>query len=378
MARRVFVHIGTMKSATTYLQELAARNTEQLAAAGVLWPADAAPFFALADLLGRGQQPRLTARAWPSLMQSFEAHDGDAVFSNELLAQAGQRKIKRFIEGLPSSHVHVVLTARDLTRVIPSHWQTTLQNGGTASWSKFCAAVCREPASANAARSDDLGSWFWRRHDVPEVLQRWREFVPVERMTLVTVPPPGTGNRAVAERFATAIGIDAGRLAQPEFYNSSVGASSAELLRRLNLVAPGLDRQHYVWGVRNALFRGALMQRAEQEPRFGLTQEHQTWVCDRAERMIAEIKALGVNVIGDVDDLRPPSQARPNTVNPEAASDGELLEAALAGLAELVRTVGDLQQERAPAGNQVRAGVSQTTAEEQRAQGDMAAEHGLS
>ena len=38
MARRVFLHIGTMKSATTYIQDLCDVNQEALLDAGLFWP----------------------------------------------------------------------------------------------------------------------------------------------------------------------------------------------------------------------------------------------------------------------------------------------------------------------------------------------------
>jgi hypothetical protein len=331
-----------MKSATTYLQGLAEENQTRLAQQQVLWPAGDAPFLALADLQNRDDKRAGREGAWASFVREVGEFTGDAVLSNELLAPLGPGKLKRLVSGMSPAQVQVVVTARDLGRVIPSHWQTTLKNGGTTSWAEFASAVCATPQhSGNVGRSKDISSWFWRRHDVPAILARWQQCVPIERMTVVTVPPPSHDPHLVADRFASVIGVDPSGFEQPEYVNSSVGASSAELLRRLNLAAGPLERHHYRWGVKEGLAKLALIGRAEQEPPYGLSQDHVDWVCARADRMIEEIRASSVRIVGDLEDLRPSPDVRAGLVEPDATSDADLLEVGLTGLAEMVKVVGD-------------------------------------
>lgn len=347
MARRVFVHIGTMKSATTYVQALAHDNADRFAAQGVLWPPSDLPFLALAELLGRDEERPGRAGAWAELVRSFGEHPDTAVFSNELLAPVGRVAVQRIVGAFQPAEVQVVITARDLGRVIPSHWQTTLKNGSTTPWTEFAAAVCAEPAQrANVARSVDIGSWFWRRHDVPAIIDRWSRWVPVEQITVVTVPPAVEDARVVGERFADVLDVSVAGFEQPEHDNSSVGAYSAELLRRLNASAPGFQRHDFRWGVKEGLVRRGLAVRADTEPKFGLSAEQHKWVRRRAERMIDEIRSSGVNVIGDLADLQPPSAPPGDAVDPASATDDELLAAALHGLAALVHEVGELEVER--------------------------------
>ncbi len=356
MARRVYLHIGAMKSATTYIQALGQQNRAQLAEAGVFWPATSQPFLALADLLGKGQERPGQGGAWARLARRYRGFSGDAVFSNELLAALSPDKIERVVTELAPAEAHVVVTARDLGRVIPSHWQTTLKNGSTMAWSEFASAVCSEPSrwrqvlrsrqsveGGNIADSQETCSWFWRRHDLPEILARWQPFVPTERMTVVTVPPPGGKSQIVGDRFASVLGVDTAMFEQPEDANSSVGASSAELLRRLNASVQDLQRHHYHLGIRQALVGRALSDRAEQEPKFGLTPSQQQWVSERAERMIEELRASSVPVVGDLGDLHPAQEGRPGLVDPASISNADLLDAALVGLGELVKRVGDLK-----------------------------------
>ncbi len=354
MARRVYLHIGTMKSATTYIQALGQQNRGRLAEAGVCWPKTSQPFLALADLVDRGQDRPGQGGAWAKLSRRFAEFSGDAVFSNELLAALSSPKIERLVAALAPAEVHVVITARDNGRVIPSHWQTTLKNGSSMAWSEFAAAVCAEPSrwrkmlrsrgpveGGNVVSSKETCTWFWRRHDLPEILARWQVAVPVERMTMVTVPPSGTKSEVLGDRFVSVLGVDAAMFERPEDANSSIGAHSAELLRRLNASGQDLQRHHYQLGIRKALVGRALSDRAEQEPRFGLTQLQQDWVGERADRMIKQLRVSSVRVVGDLDDLRPTRQVLPGLVDPADTSEAELLDTALVGLAEMVKEVGD-------------------------------------
>ncbi len=68
MARRVFFHIGTMKSATTYLQGLCSANAQLLAEQGVLWPSGDLPFLAVAEIVGRDTERPGHQGAWAELV----------------------------------------------------------------------------------------------------------------------------------------------------------------------------------------------------------------------------------------------------------------------------------------------------------------------
>ena len=86
MARRVYLHIGTMKSATTYLQGLCELNLDHLALHGVLWPRGIARYAAIRDFFGRAADQTDPADAWRSFADRVARHDGDVVLSNELMA----------------------------------------------------------------------------------------------------------------------------------------------------------------------------------------------------------------------------------------------------------------------------------------------------
>ncbi len=354
MARRVYLHIGTMKSATTYVQQLCELNTDHLAASGVLWPPGDLRYQAIRDLFGREAKGADFTRTWPTLARHMRRHSGDVLVSNELLAQIDAKHIRQLVKAVSPAEAHVMVTARDPARSIPSHWQTTIKNGKTHTWSEFAAAVCTDgPApdpvgdseeSAEAGPSDALHmhEWFWRRHDLVALVARWQRYVPVERISIVTVPPSGGDREAVARRFGSVIGVDMVGLKQPASWsNSSLGAHSAELMRRLNERAGDIDRFQRSIGYRGGV-GGALAARATEEPIFALSQAQQDWVAARAQKVNAELEGMGVQVVGDLADLLPADSPPPEAVDPGAASDTELLDAAsrgLMGMAETITTV---------------------------------------
>lgn len=98
-------------------------------------------------------------------------------------------------------------------------------------------------------------------------------------------------------------------------------------------------------GVRNALARLVLAERASTEPRCGLGAEQLAWVRRRALVMVAELDQLGVWVVGELDDLVPNAEPSDGGIDPAVASEADLLEAAVFGLAGMARVHTDVRIE---------------------------------
>jgi hypothetical protein len=325
MARRVFVHIGTMKSATSYVQQLLDVNQARVVEQGLLWTESPEYFLATDDLLGtRRTRPGLEG-AWARLAEQLAGHDGDALISNELLAVANVRKRVRLVTALEPAEVRIVVTARDLGRVVPSQWQTGARNRDVTTWNEYVAAICDDGGS-------DVASGFWRRQQLAQIVDRWSGQVPVANITVVTVPPAGTKPEVFAERFASVVGLDVSSFAPPVEENASVGGYSAELLRRLNERTAELDWLHYRWAFKNGLARAVLAERADQEPPIMLTRDQLEQVSRRAHAMVEELARSGVEVVGSLDDLIPAADDPGDVVDPGDSNADDLLEAAIAGL----------------------------------------------
>ena len=328
----VYLHVGLPKTGTSYLQTLLWDSRESLADHGVLVPGDrlVAQNLAAWDMMGRrprgADQPKLPG-SWQALVTQVRDWSGThAVFSEEFLAFARGRQVKRAVDAFSPSSVHVVVTVRDLARVLVAAWQQQLGKGHTWTWEEYAAAV-REPQSGPAG----AGIAFWMRQDTARVLDNWETAVPRERVHVVTVPPAGSPREVLAQRFAAATRIEPAWLhGGSEVGNVSVGVAEAEVLRRLNVgLGNRLNERQYTHVVAKGLRR--TLQRRPHSARMRLPEEHRAWVTERATVMVEELRGRGYHVVGDLDDLIP-GTGQANEIRPDEVQPEEVADAAIAAL----------------------------------------------
>jgi hypothetical protein len=154
---------------------------------------------------------------------------------------------------------------------------------------------------------------------------------------LVVVPPSGAPRDELWRRFAGVIGVDPDdyAIAESQRGNPSVGAPSAEFLRRLNTrLGKRFDIDVYEQYVKQLLAKRSLSERADEE-RLELPPAYDTWVRDRADGMISELAELDIDVRGDLADLRPdpPVAGR----SPVTISDNDVADAGVHAVEVLVR-----------------------------------------
>ena len=133
MTDLVFLHVGSPKSGTTYLQRVLRHNQERLAEQGVLVAGRTHGDLVHAGFVVR-EDPRLAklperaSRAWDRLVEEVQTFPGHtAIISYELLSAARRRQASEAIASLDGLEVHVVVTCRDLGRAVPSAWQERLK-----------------------------------------------------------------------------------------------------------------------------------------------------------------------------------------------------------------------------------------------------------
>lgn len=328
----LYLHVGMMKTGTTYLQNIWRANYEALAEQGVFFPAGPehpVQAFAVWDLVGRrprGAADERIAGQWRALTEDVAAHrDQRVLISEEYLAAATLRQARRAVAGFPDHEVHVVVTARDLGRVLASAWQENVKNGATPSWPEFIDAV-RDPAAANR----DPARGFWIRHDLPTVVDVWASVVGRERVHVVTVPPAGSEPGLLLGRLGKVVDFDPAALTNPgRQSNESLGAPATEVIRLMNQrLGRRLNQRQYDWVVKKTLQRRLPVAAAGE--RLVLPAEHLEWATAQAERMAAFLRDGGYDVVGDLDDLVPTPPERGRA--PLDVSQEELLEAALDSL----------------------------------------------
>jgi len=306
--RRVILHVGTPKSGTSYVQDVLFRNRETLAAADIHYPVDRfdAHFLAALDLmrLPWGGLEREAIGAWDRLARTVRGLSGTTILSHEILATASRSQVGRALaslgHGTPGGpEVHVVLSARDLTRQVPAEWQENVKHRRSFTYASFLRQV-QDPE-----RSTRVASWFWGVQELPDILERWGAALPPEQVHVVTVPPSGGDPGELWRRFSGVLGLDGIDLdLTTDRSNPSLGAPETTLVRRLNRATNrDLPPADYRPLVRELLAHQTLSQRRES-PRLGLPPEVQTWVAGLEDAYADEIARRGYDVVGDLDDLR--------------------------------------------------------------------------
>lgn len=329
--QRVVLHVGAMKSGTSYLQSLLFTNKDLLRERGVLLPGPRWAFQvrAVRSLIsGTGDE-------WERLGAEAGDHRGTSVVSMEFLGPLRPQVVRQAVKSLPVDEVRVVVTARDLNRSIAAMWQETVQNGRTWTWDEYIEDLTAwRPGHRVGKRETEAGRTFWRQQSIGRIVRTWADVVGPDRVSLVTVPHPGAPRDLLWQRFAEVLEIDGAGLEPARAANESIGAASTLALRRLNelLEDRGLDRQDGAHLRKAILAKQVLAARKNQEPVTGLPVAE--WVEKESRRMRRALAGSGVQVVGDLDDLDP---VEVPGVHPSTIDEREVTEAALHALAWAVQ-----------------------------------------
>lgn len=339
----LFVHVGLPKTGTTHLQATLAANRRRLAAQGLFYPrskTDPQHFRAVLDFLQVGFgaiRPSDVEGSWRQLVTSVTDRTGSALVSHELLAGAGADDVARLVDDFSSKDVHVIVTVRDLSRLLPAVWQERAKNGVVESWSQFRAGVARGPGA-------DPSHAFWRLHNVDTVVAVWRQHLPDDHIHVLTVPPSGADESLLFGRLAAVLGIDRTGFVVPDAAaNASIGALELAVLRQVNVVADQrLDRAKHQAMVKRHLVPRVLARR-EGQLKVTLSETDRAWVEAYTDDVRKMLSAGRLDVVGDVADLTPTNFAPDDAADP--AQSGEFPDAVVASA--LAEVVVDLLAERA-------------------------------
>ncbi|HEX4473154.1 MAG TPA: hypothetical protein VH085_14385 [Nocardioides sp.] len=353
MTKKVYLHVGTPKTGTSYLQHVLYHNRRTLHRHGINYPARRfdAHFLAALDLM-RMPWGGLEAQAigsWDKLATSVRRASGDSIISHEILATASRVQIGRALDSLGhgrDAEVHLVLSVRDLVRQVPAEWQENVKHRAALSYGAFLDQI-RDPR-----REGRIPTWFWGVQEIPDILDRWGHDLPPEHVHVVTVPPAGGSPELLWKRFVEAFGLDGIDLQlDGERANPSLGSAETTLIRRINRAAnEELEPAFYRPLVRELLAHQTLSRRT-RTPRLALPPDVYPWARELEESWIAEIRAREYDVIGDLDDLRgaPPADDYADPDHPDEAlvsrAAVDALKAVLLDHARLQRVLGQREGE---------------------------------
>ena len=309
------VHIGPHKTGTTAIQGALHLARERLAAHGVVYPGRGRqplwPVLAVTGQPALRGEPRPEITYWDPLVRDISAAgDQRVVLSSEFFAEADDTTARRVVEDLGGASVHVVVTLRSLTRILPSQWQQYLQNGYHFRYLEWLEGILSEPP-----RTPTPG--FWRRHRHDTLTARWAAAVGAENLTVIVIDE--SDRPMLLHIFESMLGLPSGFLIPEErAANRSLTVAEAELVRLLNEEFSRREwpERSYARFMRYGTVEQmkAARQPSPEEPAIVTP----AWALNRAAEISAEmaqnIKALGVNITGDISALGSVPEIPPEAV----------------------------------------------------------------
>ena len=313
------MHIGPHKTGTTAIQAALHHARPELAAHGVRYAGPGPqPWTAAMSVAGR---PGHTGRRrygiehWERLVEEVRSYGQDrVVISSEAFSEATDLEARRVVDDLGGQRVHVVVTLRPLSKILPSQWQQLVRNRVRQAYPAWLESVFNGPPEVRGT------ALFWVRHRHDELVARWAGVVGAENVTVVMVDE--TDRDQLLRVFERFIGLPGGLLAQPpRSDNRSLTHGEVELVRQLNVEfrRRRVSDARYQKLVSFSLVPAMQHRRPEPgEPRTVTPQ----WALDRAAQRGADaaaaITALGVRVVGNIADL---GAVEPPASRPTGADD---------------------------------------------------------
>ncbi|HET7303505.1 MAG TPA: hypothetical protein VFJ12_03010 [Segeticoccus sp.] len=318
------LHIGPPKTGTSTLQSAARSSRKELYAAGVHYPGHrknhrrefcalmgrADPLIGLSS--GRST-PRGATRAqatgvppmaeWTSLLADIESEASKRILlSHESAATAPTSLARKFIRQLGPDRVHVAITLRPPSAVLPSRWIERLKGGASDTFEEWLARVYGE---AGKPISDSLR----RTLDQGELVERWAEVAGPENVTVVVLD--GTDKNLLTDTFEQLLGVPertlTGAVTGGKATNRSMSLPEADVFRQLN--ATLRETRGVSWPLYLDVVRGAMNHVLERrtpldgEPRVRMPRWAAELAVREGQQHADRIARTGVRVVGSLDAL---------------------------------------------------------------------------
>jgi hypothetical protein len=273
----MLLHIGVHKTGTTAVQTALAHSRDILGTWNVRYPGRLMAHREVASSVMERPLGWRTDGAKPPKSGLWtqtvaEAHDyrGTTVISSEFFAESPVEVVDRIVSDVGADRLEVVVTLRNLGRILPSAWQQNLKSGFETPYLPWIRRMLFQDDDATR------NTIFWRRHRHDELVERWVAAVGAERVTVVVVDD--RVREGIFHHFEDLLGLPRNTL---------------------------FDRRGDVSN-RSMMVKGLVEGRAPlpDEARLSTPQ----WALDRAAEiageMVTRIEATGVRILGDPGVLR--------------------------------------------------------------------------
>ncbi|GAB3658248.1 hypothetical protein [Glycomyces tarimensis] len=314
------MHIGPHKTGTTAVQGALHDARKELPQYGTtVAHKERHPMRAVLGLTGEPGMKgvgRQDPSEWERLVAAVEAAPTDrVVVSSEFFADADDVAIRQAVADLGGPAVHIAVTLRPLTKILPSQWQQAVQNDLSMGYEDWLDTIFNQPARKHPYRK------FWVRHRHGRLVERWAAAVGPDHVTVIVSDE--SDRDMLLRSFESLLALPHGVLRRrPDQANRSLSWDEVELVRRCNeaFAAVKLPPATY-----HTCFRQGAVKRMKAARKPGPDEPAiatPDWALDRAcelgEETALQVAKLGVRVVGNLDRLseRPTAAALPE--RPEA------------------------------------------------------------
>lgn len=226
------LHVGPMKTSTTYVQNILHCNREYLRGAGWVYPGKGNnQQYAIYGICGSDipwVKPAIQAKALQQghqLIREIEDAKDSVIVSAEALASLSCSGIERLMRMIPPPDT-VVFTHRPLEKLIPSAWQQNLKGGGTDTLSEYSNRILSQITLAKGN--------LYMGYALGDAIERWKSVVR-SRIVLMKVPTEKVDASKTWPLFQKATGIPELKTSNVKEANSSLSMEAANLLRDFNI-----------------------------------------------------------------------------------------------------------------------------------------------
>ena len=308
MSKKLIVHAGFHKTGTTALQSALFANIKALTKFGISYPevGGKAQHKAIYSLMGKtwGWEDRggvtATDKKWRDLLKQVRRAKRTTLISSEFLCELNEEQIAKFKKDLNVSDAHIYFTIRPLLKIIPSAYQQHLKIGIKSDYEKWLHSILDQPGVSTITPS------FWVRHTHAHVLSKWIAEFGVDRVTLIVVDE--SQPELMYDTFSELLELPNKFLKKQEKQDSNRSLSLQEitLLNRINRKFPKRRSWHdYETFIRNGAVK-YLTNKVTPAP-DDLRLLTPQWAVDKAKEIsansVADIKKLGIRIIGDLDSF---------------------------------------------------------------------------
>lgn len=335
----VLLHVGMPKSGTTALQFAAAMQRDRLLDLGVLYPgrehSHSKASYAVANRrrgwsTGRGRAEVPDIAHWQDVVEAVTTETRRrSLVSHEYFAEHPPEVCERVVRDL-GDQTSVVFTVRNQPSLLASSWQESLKTGLTEPFEDWLKRMLL-PETENAPLTS-----FHRRIALADAITKWSALVGPENTYVIVLDPK---NRKLSSRaFESLLDLPEDTLGDVPLTgrqeNRSLTQIESEVARLSNRQIKQLD--DVTWNRYSAIHKRGAVNRLlvhRTPPPDELRLRPPRWAADlmaeRSAAQAAQIAALGVNVLGDLDGISSPTAAldelppAPNQVPIDIAVDLE-------------------------------------------------------